>query len=167
VTPESARWVQFTNLSPSSLAQLWSIVPCAHNTSDCRKYDKDSKLKKSFRKGQHGSTASIKSLPVYLRIFRQRLQSSRRWMRSSRRACTSASTVRVVIVMTPTPLEGKGPVAHAGHSCQKSKVICNTQLDKKTTPCPSKATNTSILNVTLNLLNTDAKCDQNLKKAYR
>jgi uncharacterized protein YukE len=28
-----------------------------HNTSDCRKYDKDGKLKKGFGKGQHGSTA--------------------------------------------------------------------------------------------------------------
>eukprot|EP00804_Cyclotella_cryptica_P008970 CCRYP_012048-RA/>CCRYP_012048-RA protein AED:0.32 eAED:0.32 QI:0/-1/0/1/-1/1/1/0/106 len=28
-----------------------------HNTSDCRKYEKDSKLKKRFSKGQHGSTA--------------------------------------------------------------------------------------------------------------
>ncbi len=28
-----------------------------HNTSDCRKYDKDGKLKKGFDKGQHGSTA--------------------------------------------------------------------------------------------------------------
>ena len=31
-----------------------------HNTSDCRKYDKDGKLKKSFGKGQRGSTASAK-----------------------------------------------------------------------------------------------------------
>ena len=28
-----------------------------HNTSDCRKYDKDGKLKKGFGKGQHGKTA--------------------------------------------------------------------------------------------------------------
>ena len=28
-----------------------------HNTSDCRKYDKDGKHKKGFGKGQHGSTA--------------------------------------------------------------------------------------------------------------
>ncbi len=28
-----------------------------HDTSDCRKYDKDRKLKKGFGKGQHGSTA--------------------------------------------------------------------------------------------------------------
>ena len=28
-----------------------------HNTSDCRKYDKDGKLKKGVGKGQHGSTA--------------------------------------------------------------------------------------------------------------
>jgi hypothetical protein len=31
-----------------------------HNTSDCRKYEKDGKLKKSFGKGQRGSTASNK-----------------------------------------------------------------------------------------------------------
>ena len=29
-----------------------------HNTLDCRKYDKDDKIKKSFGKGQHGSTVS-------------------------------------------------------------------------------------------------------------
>jgi len=28
-----------------------------HNMSDCRKYDKDNKLKKGFGNGQHGSTA--------------------------------------------------------------------------------------------------------------
>ena len=28
-----------------------------HNTSDCCKYDKDSKLNKGFSKGQHGNTA--------------------------------------------------------------------------------------------------------------
>eukprot|EP00804_Cyclotella_cryptica_P021297 CCRYP_001548-RA/>CCRYP_001548-RA protein AED:0.40 eAED:0.40 QI:0/-1/0/1/-1/1/1/0/106 len=28
-----------------------------HNTSDCRKYEKDGKPKKGFSKGQHGSTA--------------------------------------------------------------------------------------------------------------
>ena len=31
-----------------------------HNMSDCRKYDKDGKLMKSFGKGQRGSTASNK-----------------------------------------------------------------------------------------------------------
>ena len=31
-----------------------------HNMSDCCRYDKDSKLKKSFGKGQRGSTVSNK-----------------------------------------------------------------------------------------------------------
>ena len=36
-------------------------VHVTHNTLDCCKYDKDGKLKKSFGKGQHGSTASDKN----------------------------------------------------------------------------------------------------------
>jgi hypothetical protein len=35
-------------------------------------------------------------------------------MRSSKRAHASASAITAVIEMTPTPLEGAGPVAHGG-----------------------------------------------------
>ena len=38
-----------------------------NNTSDCCKYDKDSKIRKSFGKGQHCSTAK-KVLPLTIKI---------------------------------------------------------------------------------------------------
>jgi hypothetical protein len=50
-----------------------------------------------------------------------------------------------------------------GHNCRKLKIISNSQLDKNTTPCPSKAIDTSILNVTPSLMNTDANSDQILE----
>jgi hypothetical protein len=51
---------------------------------------------------------------LYLCSFRRILQSLRRWMRSSRRAHESTSTIIAATVMTRTPLEGAGPVAHGG-----------------------------------------------------
>ena len=86
-------------------------------------------------------------------------------MRSSRRAhaSASASTVIVATAMTLTPLERAGPVVHGEGNCRKPKVISNTHLDKNSTPCPRKATDTLISNVTSNLMNTDANCDQILK----
>lgn len=50
-----------------------------------------------------------------------------------------------------------------GCNCRKPMFISDIELDKNTTPCPSKATDTSILNVTSNLMNTDANCNQILK----
>jgi len=61
--------------------------------------------------------------------------------------------------MTPTPLDGAGLVAHGGATVEKLKRTSNSQLDKNTNPCPIKATNHSILNVNLNLINTDANSD--------
>jgi hypothetical protein len=64
-----------------------------------------------------------KRLPVHSHSFWQRLQISRRQMRSSRRASASTSAVIVVIAMTPTPLQGVGPVAHGGTTVENQKLL--------------------------------------------
>eukprot|EP00804_Cyclotella_cryptica_P008115 CCRYP_004597-RA/>CCRYP_004597-RA protein AED:0.30 eAED:0.30 QI:0/-1/0/1/-1/1/1/0/141 len=48
-----------------------------HNTSNCCKYEKDSKPKKGFGKGQHGSTALDKKTLVHLLSFLRRSKSLR------------------------------------------------------------------------------------------
>ena len=102
---------------------MQSIAPCTkrhggahgtHNTSDCRKYEKDGKIKKSFGKGQNGSTASNKktaSMFTQLLVKIAKLEKANEKLKKSSR---SASVIMTVTVMTPTPLEGVGPVAHGG-----------------------------------------------------
>jgi hypothetical protein len=46
-----------------SLCKKHGGAHTTHNMSDCRKYEKDGKIKKGFGKGQHGSTASNKKTP--------------------------------------------------------------------------------------------------------
>jgi hypothetical protein len=58
------------NAKRCALCKKHGGAHATHNTSDCCKYNKDGKLKKSFRKSQRGSTASDKK-PA--RVFTQLL----------------------------------------------------------------------------------------------
>jgi hypothetical protein len=64
--PNKRKMVSFNEPIPKKVCKV--VKHCAlckkhggtqamHNTSDCHKYEKDSKPKKGFGKGQHGSTA--------------------------------------------------------------------------------------------------------------
>jgi hypothetical protein len=50
----------YTNVKHCRLCKKCGVGHATHNMLDCRKYNKDGKLKKSFRKGQRGSMASNK-----------------------------------------------------------------------------------------------------------
>jgi hypothetical protein len=52
-----------------------------------------------------------------------RLQSWRGRMRSSRRAHESKSVIMTATVMSPTPLEGAGPVAHRGTTVENLRLL--------------------------------------------
>ncbi len=61
-----------------------------HNTSNCRKYDKDGKLKKGFGKGQHGGTALDKknaSAFAQLSAKVERLEKANKKLKKSSKKC--------------------------------------------------------------------------------
>jgi len=90
-----------------------------HNMSDCCKYEKDGKLKQSFGKGQCGSTASDKKTASAFAQLSAKVAKVERQTRSSRRVCVNASTITPATAMTPTPLDGVGPVPHGGTTVVK------------------------------------------------
>jgi hypothetical protein len=87
-------------------------VHAMHNMSDCCKYEKDGKRKKSFGKGQRGNRASNKKTAS---AFTQLLAKIAKFEKANENLKATA--------MTPIPLEGVGPVAHGGATVENLKLL--------------------------------------------
>jgi hypothetical protein len=76
---------------------------------DCHEYDKDSKIKKSFGKGQRGSTASNNKTAI---AFAQLLAKVAKVVKANEKLEKSlhkTSAIMTATAMTLTPLDGVGP----------------------------------------------------------
>ena len=113
--------------------------------------------------GQHGSTASnkkTKSALVQLSAKIAKLEKANKKLKKSSQKCKPNYSSD----SDDSNFSWRGESSSTwGHNCRKLKLTSNSQIDKNATPCPSKATDNSILNVTSNLMNTDANSDQILE----
>jgi hypothetical protein len=136
--------------------KAWGRAHVTHNTPDCRKYNKDGKIKKSFGKGQRSSTASNKMTASVFAELSAKVVKVEKANKKLKKVHVSTSTITTATPMTPTPLDGADPVALGGTTVEKIKLTTNLQLSKNTTPYPIKAASHSISKVNLNIINTDA-----------
>ena len=117
-----------------------------HNTSDCRKYVKNSKLKKRFGTGQHGNTVLDKKTASTFAQLSAEVESlekaNKKLKKSSKKHKHEYDSDS-----SDSDSSGWGGSGNTwGHNCSKP------QLDKYTTPCPSIATNSLLSSLNTELM---------------